>query len=366
MRQRRTMAEFRQILMVLFLILMIHFTVTGQRSYFTVRDGDDVTLPCVNVRDGQNKCDRTDWMLGDRENTKTVILVTRGQIETVQIPKSKSDRLSVTENCSLVIRKVTDEDVGRYTCRQQQVSDSVVDVSVVTMTEHKQSDKILIYCSVSTHKDSKPSVKWLFQGKHEHHNDVSASPTKYYATVLFPDSHFTSSSVLNSLKCEVTDPDGKVQQFPFRLQSSGDHTKPQTTEATATTGGDSGPTTASISAAAPNLLVVWLLVSIVGLITILIIVAMVHRYKRGKGKKMHMNENNALSLNPAQPQSGPETSQDTTDPEDEVSYASISFTKKTNSKVQVQSYDEGDEVTYSSVKTSSYTARTLNQFLFPE
>ncbi|XP_067338488.1 uncharacterized protein [Channa argus] len=329
------MAEFRRILMVLFLILMIHFTVTGQSSYFTVRHGDDVTLPCGNVRDGQNKCDRTDWMLSDRENTKTVMLLRHGQIETVQIPDYKSDRLSVTENCSLVIKKVTDEDAGRYYCRQQQVSDSVVDVSVVTMTEHKHSDKIWIYCDVSTFKHSKPSVKWLFQGKHEHHNDLSASQTKYYATVSFPDSHFTSSSVLNSLKCEVTDPDGKVQQFPFRLQSSGDHTKPQTTEATATTGGDSGPTTASISAAAPNLLVVWLLVSIVGLITILIIVAMVHRHKRGKGKKMHMNENNALSLNPAQPQSGPETSQDTTDPEDGVSYASISFTKKTNSKVQV-------------------------------
>ncbi|XP_067337530.1 uncharacterized protein [Channa argus] len=227
MRQRRTMAEFRRILMVLFLILMIHFTVTGQSSYFTVRDGDDVTLPCGNVRDGQNKFNRTDWMLTDQENNGTVMLVRRGQIETVQIPNSKSDRMSVTENCSLVIKNVTDEDIGRYTCRQfnesgqQEGSDSVVDVSVVTMTEHKHSDKILIYCNVSTFKHSKPSVKWLFQGKHEHHNDLSASKTKYYATVSFPDSHFTSSSVLNSLKCEVTDPDGKVQQFPFRLQSSG-------------------------------------------------------------------------------------------------------------------------------------------------
>ncbi|XP_067338491.1 uncharacterized protein [Channa argus] len=292
MRQRRTMAEFRRILRVLFLILMIHFTVTGQRSYFTVRDGDDVTLPCGNVRDGQNKCDRTDWMLSDRENNGTVMLVRRGQIEKVQIPKSKSDRLSVTENCSLVIKNFTGEDVGRYTCRQfnesgqklpgaQQYQDSVVDVSVVTMTEHKHSDKILIYCYVSTLKHSKPSVKWLFQGKHENHNDVSASPTKYYATLSLPDSHFTSSSMLNSLKCEVTDPDGKVQQFPFRLQSSGDHTKPQTTEAT---GGDSGPTTESISAAAPNLLgLLRLIIVSVGLTALILIVVTVEVWSRTKG-----------------------------------------------------------------------------------
>ncbi|XP_067338494.1 uncharacterized protein [Channa argus] len=209
-------------------------------------------------------------MLSDPLYTRTVILV-----------NSKSDRLSVTENCSLVIKKVTDEDVGRYTCRQQQVSDSVVSLSVVTMTEQKHSDKILIYCNVSTRIDSKPSVKWLFQGKHVNHSDVSASPTKYYAAVSLPDSHFTSSSVLNSLKCEVTDPDGKVQQFPFRLQSSGDHTKPQTTEAT---GGDSGPTTESISAAAPNLLgLLRLIIVSVGLTALIITVVTVEVWSRTKG-----------------------------------------------------------------------------------
>ncbi|KAK2855931.1 hypothetical protein Q5P01_004666 [Channa striata] len=81
---------------------------------------------------------------------------------------------------------------------------------------------------------------------------------------------------------------------------------------------------------------------------------------------MQMNENTGLSLNPAESQfPDPETRQDTTDPEDEVSYASISFTR-TNRKVQVQGHDEGDEMTYSSVKTASYTAINLNQFSFPQ
>ncbi|KAK2855909.1 hypothetical protein Q5P01_004644 [Channa striata] len=60
---------------------------------------------------------------------------------------------------------------------------------------------------------------------------------------------------------------------------------------------------------------------------------------------------------PWEPRSGPGTRQDTTDPEDEVSYASVSFTK-TNRKVQLQNNDdEGETVTYSSVKVSSASAR---------
>ncbi|KAA8582898.1 hypothetical protein FQN60_015444 [Etheostoma spectabile] len=58
-------------------------------------------------------------------------------------------------------------------------------------------------------------------------------------------------------------------------------------------------------------------------------------------------------LNSAGTQPGLETSEDTADPEDGVSYASISYTKKTSRRSQVRNDDEGDSVTYSSVKVSS-------------
>ncbi|KAK2855927.1 hypothetical protein Q5P01_004662 [Channa striata] len=145
------MAEFRRIPTVLFLVLMSHFT---------------------------------------------VMLVRHGQIEKTQISKSKSDRLNVTEKCSLVIKKVTEEDVGRYSCRQfdksgrKQGSDSEVHLSV--------TDCYIIFNNL--------------------------------------DSHFIHTSKNNSLlTCEVTDPGGKVQQFPFRRQSSGEQTastNPRSTEST--------------------------------------------------------------------------------------------------------------------------------------
>ncbi|KAI3364593.1 hypothetical protein L3Q82_011373 [Scortum barcoo] len=90
------------------LILLLPLTAAAEKLLlsFTVRDGDEVTLPCENVID--------DWWKG---------------------AKSKSDRLSVTVNCSLVIKKVTVEDVGRYFCQQYK-------------SEQKQGEGSQVYLSV--------------------------------------------------------------------------------------------------------------------------------------------------------------------------------------------------------------------------
>ena len=103
---------------------------------FTVKDGGEVTLPCGNVTDGHQKCVHTTWVFSVSSNAYARRLIELGQI--VELARGKSDRLSVTENCSLVIKKVTVEDVGRYTCRQfnksgqHQGPDSEVLLSVVT------------------------------------------------------------------------------------------------------------------------------------------------------------------------------------------------------------------------------------------
>ena len=101
----------------------------------TVRVGDEVTLPFENVIHDQDECNGTTWLFSSR-GSAAVELVNLGQIH--KDTKAKSDRLRVTEKCSLVIKKVTAEDAGLYTCRQfntsgqQQGSDSRVALSVVT------------------------------------------------------------------------------------------------------------------------------------------------------------------------------------------------------------------------------------------
>ena len=87
-------------------------------------------MSCENLNDHQDKCDHTSWNFRGLSKPE-VDLVTQGQI----VEKAKSDRLSFTENCSLVIKKVTDEDAGHYECQQvkstQQYKDTQVFLSVI-------------------------------------------------------------------------------------------------------------------------------------------------------------------------------------------------------------------------------------------
>ncbi|XP_044025087.1 uncharacterized protein LOC122863063 isoform X3 [Siniperca chuatsi] len=237
------MAEFKWI--SLFLIAALQFTAAAERLplSFTVRVGDEVTLPCENVTDSQQKCDGTTWLFVGSGNTATVTLFEHGQIG--ERAKAQSDRLSVTASCSLVIKKVTVEDVGRYSCRQlrsgrQQAPDSQVHLSVVTMTEHKDPDKVKLYCSVSTHERCGHTVKWLYAGKDvaKDNKDLVTSQSLCRASVSFLTSHYSHTSRSNFITCEVTD-GNKEQLFPFRLRPSGEKpgedTTTATTESTTTT-----------------------------------------------------------------------------------------------------------------------------------
>ncbi|XP_044025113.1 uncharacterized protein LOC122863071 isoform X3 [Siniperca chuatsi] len=235
------MAEFKWI--SLFLIAVLQFTAAERLPLsFTVRVGDEVTLPCENVTDGQRKCDSTTWLFSDSRYTAAVDLIYLGQI--VERAKAQSDRLSVTASCSLVIKNVTVEDVGLYTCRQfrsrrQQAPDSLVHLSVVTMTEHQDTDKVTFTCSVSTFERCGHTVKWLYEGEDvaKDNKDLVTSQSLCRASVRFLTSHYSHTSRSNFLTCLVTD--GNKEQFPYRLRPSGEKpgedTTTATTESTTTT-----------------------------------------------------------------------------------------------------------------------------------
>ncbi|XP_027140122.1 uncharacterized protein LOC109137671 [Larimichthys crocea] len=212
-----------------FLILLLHSTaaVTGQSILrVAVRVGDEVTLPCKNVTGNQDKCKRT-WLFVAPKSSETVELIKDGQIS--KRAKSKSDRLSVTQNCSLVIKKVTDEDVGQYTCRQDGSGrgDSRVDLSVVFMTEHENNDEVTLSCSVSEHEWCYHRVEWLYEGKVK--DKTSHSICSVNVTY-----EKQESKKYKSLNCEVSDLyNGQEQQFPFSRQTSGE--KPGDAATTATT-----------------------------------------------------------------------------------------------------------------------------------
>ncbi|XP_042246102.1 uncharacterized protein LOC121882136 [Thunnus maccoyii] len=337
------MVDFRRIKMSLFLILGLQFlAVTEQNTpHIIVRSGDEVTLPCENVKDNQHECKSTTWIISHITGTAAIDLVTLGQI------KAKSDRLSLTESCSLVIKKITGEDVGLYFCKQHE-SDytSAGYLSVVNMTEHKNGDtKVTLKCSVSTRGRCRFEVKWLFRGKDvdTDNEELKTSQSRCLANLTFTTSHFIyTSKNYKLLTCNVTESNTrKVQLFPFSPQSSVGKNKTESGNISTTTKQDWW----------------WLYIMVpVGLValSVIVIVVAVIRWKRAKGNKTQTDGDVVPSLNPAVTHSGPETTQDMDDPEDGVSYASISYIKTTNSEAQV--HCGGDAVTYSTVKASQSSA----------
>ncbi|XP_077949600.1 uncharacterized protein LOC120808265 isoform X2 [Gasterosteus aculeatus] len=356
------MAEFRGIQTSLFLILMLQFT-AAKRQRLTVRDGDEVTLPCNSVTEDQNNCDSTEWFFYRSRSRSAVVLVRNGQIVEA---KAESDRLSVSQNCSLVMKKVTCGDVGRYVCRQfrpgGQYEDAEVLLSVVSMTEKTNRDEVTLRCSVWTYERCEHTVKWMNGGQDvDKDKEVKTSPSLCSTSLSFKTSHFFYTSSFTSLKCEVTDGD-KVMQF----SPSGDKTGKDTTTTTTTTeedtkGGDTTKTSIIREASAEPQIWVYVLSAVV-LVALLIIIVFVVKWKINKGNTTRTNNNDVPTAPPAAEApltdvsmslSGHAVSSMQAGPEDGVSYATISYTQKADSKAQGRSNHGDDAVTYSTVKASS-------------
>ncbi|XP_005751951.1 uncharacterized protein LOC102211371 [Pundamilia nyererei] len=360
--------QSRWIKMAVPFILILQFTgaPSGDLSLsFTVRDGDNVTLPCKNVINNHHNCDTTTWLFTDSRGTPAVELVNLGQIK----EKANSDRLSVTAECSLVIKKVTAEDVGHYTCRQfrgnpgkQQGPDAVVYLSVVSMTEHKKADEVTLNCSVWTYERCKHKVKWIHisEALDRDYSNLKTLESSCSATVTFLNDAYTHISTCD-FNCSVTTEGKKEQLFTFSAQSSGKEAV--TAKLSTTTSATTTSATTLYAPSIPGADQVWpYILVVVILVAVLIVAVKLICLKRLKGNKIEANGNAGLTSNPAVTKCAPETSQETVDPEDGVSYASITYANKTHNKNKIRGKndsDEGETVTYATVKASSTDASSL-------
>ncbi|RVE71077.1 hypothetical protein OJAV_G00070880 [Oryzias javanicus] len=157
------MFDFTSLLFPLILTWMLTFTDAQTFREETVRVGDEVTLKCENANDFSDGCSRIIWIYS-YSTKSTIYLFENGKILTDF--GSKTDRLSVTENCSLVIEKITDEDAGIYTCRQFSTSGRLerefwVDLNVtnrIVITSTRKTPKTTIKPSAATDQVSKTGV----------------------------------------------------------------------------------------------------------------------------------------------------------------------------------------------------------------
>ncbi|CAJ1077872.1 uncharacterized protein LOC115573518 isoform X1 [Xyrichtys novacula] len=346
-KERETkMFRFRGSKMSLFGKLMLLLTaVCGlEEQSVTVRIGDEVTLPCKNVIKDQQSCDKTTWLYSKNVGVTSEELVTHGNISKTAISKGYSDRLRVSEDCSLVLKNVIREDVGRYVCMQFKpggYTDAPVFLSVINM----EKQEIIFYCSVFTYTGCWHTVQWQYKGSM---TDVVTVPRTCSAEVTFP-APLQKSNSEEQLVCNVTDNrSGQTHLWDFNLQSSngnnGEH-KPLGEEET--TGGE--------SSTKPD----WwhyviVAAALAALLMILSVIVVVIRRKKTKGNKTHRDGNTGQS---SVTQAGVETSQEKADPGDGVAYATVNFTKKSNGKTKPNEGggDEGELVFYSTVKVSPPT-----------
>ncbi|KAK1889498.1 Neuroglian [Dissostichus eleginoides] len=302
------MSEFRRIIMSSFLMLLLHFPAADVKDNFRiVRVGDEVTLPCDNVKYYQDNCKNTTWLFSGLRSSAAVTLFEYGKTHTDA--KANSDRLRVEKNGSLVIKNVTEENAGRYDCQQynksgdKQGSGSYVCLSVVTITEHQDNDEVTLRCSVKTYGGCEHTVKWLLLAQ-----DVLGANVQTFRP---------QSSGEDAGKVTTVSPTWTTVNIRPAGETTNTASEDNQTEQEANNKGWWW----------------WIIVVIVGVAALTIITVAVIRRKRTQGTDTQTDDNVA-------------------DPEDGVSYASISYTRKT-SRAHLHDDDEDDAVTYSTVRAPS-------------
>nr|XP_029138725.1 uncharacterized protein LOC114922130 isoform X2 [Labrus bergylta] len=132
------MNELKWIQTSLLLTALLQFAAAVIKEV-TFRVGEDATLSCETVIQGQQKCEYTTWGFVDVElkNKEIVDLVVKGQVKNSTV---KSDRLRVTEDCSLVIKKIREEDAGLYLCQQIKSGRITGDATQVDLSVNKSED----------------------------------------------------------------------------------------------------------------------------------------------------------------------------------------------------------------------------------
>ncbi|KAM3602748.1 uncharacterized protein V6R79_010007 [Siganus canaliculatus] len=115
------------LIMFLTVTFLLHLTaeMTAGNQHQLVQAGGEVTLRCGNLLVLKN-CDGTDWTFTSQRG-RTESLVVSGRLNV----RVKSGRLIFTKLCTLVIKSVQNEDIGRYVCTRSTQEFTNVFLSVI-------------------------------------------------------------------------------------------------------------------------------------------------------------------------------------------------------------------------------------------
>ncbi|KAM8725178.1 uncharacterized protein AB9X84_002055 [Acanthopagrus schlegelii] len=143
--------------------------ISGEVKYLYSRAGHDATLSCGRASSSDPTCSHVDWFF-DRDQTQSVTEVSGGK---VKLDSVRAVRLSLDTSCSLIIKNITAEDAGRYSCRQgnNPHTDISTYLSVLTISpsppdaDPKRDAEVTLECSlfrhIHLHHCPQISIRWM-------------------------------------------------------------------------------------------------------------------------------------------------------------------------------------------------------------
>ncbi|KAM8725446.1 uncharacterized protein AB9X84_002242 isoform 2-T2 [Acanthopagrus schlegelii] len=306
--------------------------VSGEVKYRYSRAAHYAILSCGRESSSDPTCSHVEWFF-DRDRTQSITEVSGGK---VKLDSVRAVRLTLDTSCSLIIKNITAEDAGRYTCRQGEYghhTDISTYLSVLTISpsppdaDPKRDAEVTLECSLFRHIDlhhcPQISIRWMDETRtvllgegegykfHGQKNCVSSLTVK------------RQSGHNRRYTCQVVDEKNNVEiEADYTPVFTGDHQSD-------TPGPDHSPDlqTYIIMGAAGGVVVV---------VVVIIAAALIKHRKRAK-----------VTVD------GPKSAQHPDEPESNLTYATVSHTiQQAPNKKQVK---EEEEITYSTVKTAVQT-----------
>ncbi|XP_024146357.1 uncharacterized protein LOC112157695 isoform X1 [Oryzias melastigma] len=207
-----------QLLLISVMLMLQVKGIQGQTEHLYKKLGEDVVLSC-NISFSTNLCSSVNWLHSRNANPATE-LVYGGR---VRLGSAGASRLSLSRNCSLLIRNITAEDAGIYTCRHKTRPNLNVFLNTLGITSSSPDDngRVILQCSLSGYDNvvcQQSSIFWknkrgivlLGKGAEFEYrgqtNCVSALAVKHrsennqrYSCILFKDNEVKNSIVYKPL-----------------------------------------------------------------------------------------------------------------------------------------------------------------------
>nr|XP_049613588.1 uncharacterized protein LOC125990439 isoform X7 [Syngnathus scovelli] len=339
--------SLKMIIRDLFLIFLLQFEVAScQVTGFFAKAGDEVTLRCERT-----SCAGLNWAYSPDQSS------TRSEVKDGQVLSSspRSQRLSLKDDCSLLIKRVTAEDAGHFRCQQGEQYGSIIVLTVMTVKpsspqgfDPMKDGHVVLECSLACYPTNncrcrEGGLRWMNE------RDETLSPLRT-----------ESNHCVSFLKALAVGRESNYTcQYVLR-----DYVQVQVQyTAVFTEVGVGGPRdTTEVDAGGPRdtFIIIGAAVAALMLLVLFVVVILVRRKSRRDADHdlPKLQEDNAMYANVSYNHKMEDTKHKDGSPEENsVTYATVSVKKKKTkedevAKTQVREKAD-DPVTYASVKLST-------------